>query len=172
LTLTFAEIGKSNEKRVFRLIENYQVVDKVGMPGVLVFITEELKAFDTSELDWIKLLPLHQTHLLHGACTFPQRAVKRGHGYRIRASVNVEMIPPFVFEHWGRLPAPHNRRGWVSGACKFVFPDLEQCAIHTLAHECFHFLSDSGQVEQKNIEANANWWADNWLAKYNVSEIA
>ena len=157
---------------MFRLVEKYRVVDKVGMPCVLVFIAEELKAFDTSELDWIKLLPLYQNHLLHGACTFPRLSVKRGHGYRIRASVNVEMAPPFVFEHWGRLPAAHNKRGWVSGARKFVFSDLEQCAVHTLAHECFHFLSDSGQVKQKNIEANANWWADNWLAKYNVSEIA
>ncbi len=151
---------------MLRVVEKYRVVDKVGMPGVLIFIAEQLGAFDTSALDWIKLLPLSQNHLLHGACTFPNRAARRGHGYRIRASVNVEMAPPFVFEHWGRVPSEHNKRGWVSGARSFVFSDLEQCAVHTLAHECFHFLADSGQLEHRNIEANANWWADIWLAKY------
>ena len=44
--------------------------------------------------------------------------------------------------------------------------DLEECAVHTLAHECFHFLSDSGQVKEKNYEANANWWGDLWLTEF------
>ena len=44
--------------------------------------------------------------------------------------------------------------------------DLEECAVHTLSHECFHFLSDFEQVDLANSEANANWWGDKWLDAY------
>ena len=49
---------------------------------------------------------------------------------------------------------------------RISFDDLEECAVHTLAHECFHFLSHSKQVRHKNTEANANWWADQWLLEF------
>lgn len=148
----------------------YRVIDKVGMPHVLAFVSERLDEFDTSALDWVKLLPLNQRALLHGACHFPWQpppgSSRRGHGYRIRASVNVEHAPPFSYVHWGRTPSATNRRGWVSGEQEFRFADLEECAVHTLAHECFHFLADSGQVAERNTEANANWWADRWLSRF------
>ena len=44
--------------------------------------------------------------------------------------------------------------------------------MHTLAHECFHFLADSGQVAERNTEANANWWADAWLDAFRVAVTA
>ena len=146
----------------------YQVIDKVGMPHVLAFLHERLAAYDTTTLDWIKLLPLHQSVLLHGECTFPGETPKRGtqYGYRIRASVNVALPPPYRYEHWGRIPSTTHPRGWVSGERTWSFADLEECALHTLSHECFHFLSDSGQVALSNTEANANWWGDQWLAAY------
>ena len=148
--------------------EEFERIDKVGMPHVMDFIVERLRPFDTRPLDWMKLLPLHRNVLLHGARDYPYTppSGKRGHGYRIRASVNTEMAPPFVYLHWGRVEAPHNKRGWVSGEQEFLFDDLEECAVHTLAHECFHYLSASEQVEEKNTEANANWWADQWLAEF------
>lgn len=148
----------------------YRVIDKVGMPHVMRFIADRLEAFDTADLDWIKLLPLERRELLHGACHFPwpedAPAASRDHGYRIRASVNVRMAPPYTYDHWGRIPAPANPRGWVSGEQTFHFADLEECAVHTLAHECFHFLADSQQVDARNTEANANWWADGWLEDF------
>ena len=51
----------------------YRLIDKVGMPHVLNFITAKLAAYDTKRLDWIKLLPLNHKALLHGACDFPYR---------------------------------------------------------------------------------------------------
>ncbi|MGR8918431.1 MAG: hypothetical protein ACU85V_02340 [Gammaproteobacteria bacterium] len=147
----------------------YRVIDKVGMPHVTRFIADMLAPYDTSRLDWIKLLPLNRRELLHGACDFPWRADPDGpwtHGYRIRASVNVMLPPPYTYLHWGRVPKPGSRRGWVSGEETFHFDDLEQCAVHTLAHECFHFLADSRQLDEANTEANANWWADDWLAAF------
>jgi hypothetical protein len=143
-------------------------IDKVGMPHVIEFIAGKLFPYDTGGLDWIKLLPLNQGTLLHGECTFPGATPERGkpYGYRIRASVNVVMAPPYAYEHWGRVPSTSHARGWVSGGQTFLFDDLEECAVHTLSHECFHFLSDSKQVDLSNSEANANWWGDQWLEAY------
>ena len=149
---------------------SYEIIDKVGMPRVISFFLSQLEAYCTSELDWLKLLPLDQNHLLHGACHFPfepkSDSRMKPHGYRIRASVNVEMSPPFSYVHWGRIPSNKSKQGWLSGEQTFRFNDLEECAVHTLAHECFHFLSGSRQVSEKNTEANANWWADNWLSQF------
>ena len=151
----------------------YAIVDKVGMPHVLAFIAARLERYDTSNLESVKLLPLHRSRLLHGACNFPcvvaRRTGRYRRGYRIRASVNVEMAPPFSYVHWGRIPASNSRQGWRSGERVFAFDDLEECAVHTLAHECFHFLSHSAQVDWKNTEANANWWADQWSGEYRGS---
>jgi hypothetical protein len=144
-----------------------KVIDKVGMPHVMDFILDKLDAFDLARLEWIKLLPLTKNHALHGCCSHPvfSRSVKNEliKGYRIRASVNVEMAPPIMFEHWGRIPSRQHKQGWYSGEQTFIFADLEECALHTLAHECFHFLSHTRQLNHKNTEANANWWADQWL---------
>jgi hypothetical protein len=147
---------------------NYTVIDNVGMRHVVDYINQKLAEFDTSRLDWVKLLPLNKTTLLHGECTFPGETPGRRteYGYRIRASVNVVMAPPFSYEHWGRIASKSHPQGWYSGEQTFRFDDLEECAVHTLGHECFHFLSDSRQVDLKNTEANANWWGDRWLEAY------
>lgn len=152
----------------------FRVIDKVGMPHVLAFVMTKLGGFDHSLVEWIKLLPLNRKQVMHGCCAYPvyvrgddaKNVVK---GYRIRASVNVEVAPPIVFQHWARVPSARHRQGWYSGAHTFVFDDLEDCAVHTLAHECFHFLSHSRQVTHKNTEANANWWADQWLTEFRAT---
>lgn len=148
----------------------YRIIDRVSMPHVLAFITDKLTTYDTTLLEWIKLLPLNKKALLHGCCTYPVRSEPRSgdfrSGYRLRASVNVELAPPFEFEHWGRIPSRRHQQGWYSGPRVFRFEDLEACAVHTLAHECFHFLSHSRQLHHKNTEANANWWADQWLEEF------
>ena len=149
---------------------NFEIIDKVGMPNVLYFISGKLEPYDTSKIEWVKLLPLNREVLLHGECKFPVSGSEiingRDRGYRIRASVNVEMSPPFSFIHWGREYIEAGCQKWLSKEAEYLFSDLEECAVHTLSHECFHFLSDSGQVEEKNYEANANWWADCWLEDF------
>ena len=147
-----------------------KVIDKVNMPHVLAFICQKLAKYDTRQVEWIKLLPLYKNEILHGCCTYPVVSEPRSNtlksGYRIRASVNVEAAPPYEYEHWARIPSSDSHQGWYSGAQIFRFNDLEECAVHTLAHECFHFLSHSKQVKHKNTEANANWWADQWLIEF------
>ena len=149
---------------------SFTIIDKVFMPQVTQFICHKLAAFDTSLVEWIKLLPLNKKAILHGCCVYPVRTAPRAQqfksGYRLRASVNIELPPPYVYEHWGRIPSINYKQGWYSGAKLFRFDDLEECAVHTLAHECFHFLSHSKQVRHKNTEANANWWADQWLLEF------
>lgn len=151
----------------------YKIIDKVSMPHILQFVQNKLTAFDTTRLESIKLLPLNRKALLHGCCIYPCRMRMRGRpverGYRLRASVNIELAPPFTYQHWGRIPSNSHKQGWYSGPVTFQFRDLEECALHTLAHECFHFLSHSRQVGLKNTEANANWWADQWMQDYNKS---
>jgi len=150
-------------------MSDFKVIDKVGMPHVLSFVVGKLGSFDTSCVEWVKLLPLNRSVLLHGECRFPAPGQLTGgfrRGYRIRASVNIEMCPPFSFTHWGRHYSEGEPHEWRSKETDYHFFDLEECAVHTLAHECFHFLSDSGQVDEKNYEANANWWADQWLKEY------
>ena len=152
-----------------------KIIDKVNMPHVLAFICEKLADYDIRQLEWIKLLPLYKKEILHGACTYPVLSEPCSNylksGYRIRASVNVEAAPPYEYEHWGRIPSNTHRQGWYSGAQIFRFNDLEECAVHTLAHECFHFLSHSKQVKYKNTEANANWWADKWLGDFSKNGL-
>lgn len=152
---------------------HYEIIDRVGMPHVMNFIAKRLKIYNTRDLDWLKLLPLNKKALLHGECMFPyvDGAGNREHGFRIRASVNIEHSPPFEYEHWARVPDKSSGRGWKSGEQVFHFADLEECAVHTLAHECFHFLSETGQVSEENSEANANWWADGWLASFRLSQL-
>ena len=152
-----------------------KIIDKVSMPHILSFVQEKLSTFDTTLMESIKLLPLNRKAILHGCCIYPCRMRLRGRvverGYRLRASVNVELSPPFVYQHWGRIPSSNHKQGWYSGVMLFKFNDLEECALHTLAHECFHFLSHSRQVRLKNTEANANWWADQWLQEYRQTII-
>ena len=87
---------------------NFKLIDKVNMPHVLAFICHKLTDYDTSQVEWIKLLPLYRKEILHGSCTYPvthgprNRTLKSG--YRLRASVNVEAPPPYDYEHWGRIP--------------------------------------------------------------------
>lgn len=149
------------------------MVDKVSMPHVMEYIHTKLHEFDTCLIEWIKLLPLNKKAILHGCCTYPLRIKPRSRsyksGYRLRASVNTELAPPFVYQHWGRIPSKKCKQGWYSGAKIFRFDDLEECAVHTLAHECFHFLSHSKQVAHKNTEANANWWADMWTDEFRLT---
>ncbi|MDH5435374.1 MAG: hypothetical protein OEX83_01325 [Gammaproteobacteria bacterium] len=153
----------------------YKVIDKITMPHVIDFIRHKLDMYDTSQLEWIKLLALNKNHLLHGCCVYPVRELPRSSifksGYRIRASVNVEMAPPFTFQHWARIPSNNYKQGWYSGAKSFLFDDLEECAVHTLSHECFHFLSHSKQIKYKNTEANANWWADQWMEEFHSMRV-
>lgn len=148
----------------------YRIIDKITMPHVINFICAQLESFDTTLIEWVKLLPLRKNHLLHGCCAYPirenpgKKTCKTG--YRIRASVNIEMAPPFTFNHWARIPSSNYKQGWYSGEKTFEFDDLEECAVHTLSHECFHFLSHSKQIKYKNTEANANWWADQWMCEF------
>ena len=150
--------------------EQVQIIDKVEMPHVIRFVIERLSNYDTHLLESIKLLPLNKKTLLHGCCTYPVRTKPRVRsyksGYRLRASVNINLAPPFKYTHWGRIPSRSYQQGWYSGPREFVFDDLEQAAVHTLSHEVFHMLAHSRQVKEKNTEANANWFADHWVDDY------
>ena len=70
-----------------------KIINKIGLPKVVDFIHQRLTLYDTSNLDWVKLLPLNQQSRYHGHCEYPKRTAPRKrsfvHQYRIKASVNV-----------------------------------------------------------------------------------
>ena len=88
-----------------------KILDKGDMPHVVNFVLEKLTSYDIRLLESIKLLPLNKKALLHGCCTYPVRTKPRARtyksGYRLRASVNIEMAPPFAYNHWARIPSRH-----------------------------------------------------------------
>jgi hypothetical protein len=151
-------------------------VDKIGMDNVTRFIESRLSEYDISLIEWIKLLPLNKNHTLHGECAYlvknPDNESIVDRGYRLRASVNVITDPPYKFVHWGRIPSKKHKQGWYSGEKHFVWRTLEEVAVHTISHECFHFLSHTKQVKYKNTEANANWWADRWSQQFLHQQIS
>ena len=146
------------------------------MTHVCEFIDRSLSSYDTSLIEWIKLLPLNKNHILHGECAYPvvndkdELLVEKG--YRLRASVNIVSSPPYKFTHWGRVPSLNHKQGWYSGEKHFTWQSLDEVAVHTISHECFHFLSHTRQVRMKNTEANANWWADQWLQAYKHQQMS
>ena len=71
-----------------------KIIDKANLPIAIEFIEAELSAYDTSKVDWFKLLPLSKRAHFHGRCTYPKRTAPRKrsfiHGYQIRCSVNTK----------------------------------------------------------------------------------
>ena len=71
------------------LASDIRVIDRVNMPHVLQFILLKLSDYDTSLLEWVKLLPLNKKAILHGCCEYPVRTAPRARtfksGYRLRA---------------------------------------------------------------------------------------
>lgn len=146
------------------------IQDKVGVPKAIEFIREKLKGYDLSTLEWIKLTPYSGSRVVKGITKYPRRIAPRSrdfvHQYRINANINPTVSFPATFEHWARIPNASAKQGWLSGSFIYRVDSLEEAVIHLLAHEIFHFLSHSNQVPEKNVEANANWFADIWLAEW------
>ena len=118
-------------------------VDKIGMQRVTGYIDDCLEKFDTSLIEWIKLLPLDKKHILHGECAYPVKNIEDNsiieRGYRIRASVNVESVPPYKFSHWGRIPSNSHKQGWcsldLSQACNHFFTASARCGDQECAED-------------------------------------
>lgn len=146
------------------------ITDKIGVPNAIEFIEKKLKVYDLSQLEWIKLTPYTGGRVVKGITKYPCRLAPRSRTftsqYRINANINPAVKFPATFDHWARIPNSSAKQGWLSGPYTYRVENLEEAAIHLLAHEIFHFLSHSNQVPEKNVEANANWFADLWLKEW------
>jgi hypothetical protein len=157
-----------------------QFRDRVGLPRVMKFIERKLAEYDTSELEYVTLSPMKTIrgpkhdfgH--HGYCYYPKSKDRKKEKYYITTAVRLDLKYPFSFVHWCRRPDPNYQQGWVTDSSVFTVYSVEELACHTLAHECFHFLSKSRQIKHKgqhvkNVEANANHYADLWLKEFRES---
>ena len=151
------------------------IEDKVGVPKAIAFVVRKLEQYDLSLIEWIKLTPYSGSRVVKGLCRYPRRLAPRSRTfvsqYRINANINPTIQFPATFDHWARIPNSSAKQGWLSGAHTYRVDSLEEAAVHLLAHEIFHFLSHSDQVPEKNVEANANWFADQWLEEWRLLTV-
>ncbi len=144
------------------------LIDKINLPTVCEFIEAKMSEFDTSRLDWLKLLPLTGRRRRHGMCTYPKRTAPRKrsfvHQYRIRCSINTTLGWPVVedvaTDTW------RHETNWGYEYSPVVYYTLEEMAAFLAGHEAFHFLRHSRQIEGRNTEPQANRYGITWLREY------
>ena len=127
-----------------------KIDDRINVPDASAFISRKLANFDTSRLDWFKLLPLPKRPL-HSMCDFSNYA----HGYRICCSVNPNLILP-------RTEETH-----VAGICDYesvTFESLNDVVVWLAGHESFYFLRHSRQIPGRDFSvATVNRFGEVWL---------
>jgi hypothetical protein len=135
-----------------------QFVDRVELPGVFAFYDRLLDRYDTSLLEWVKLLPLPvNPWSFHCDRPVRERAGSRRfeRGYRVRAGVNPGLPFP-VFETievgWDRRNHPDDPDKLVRRA---TFADAAELAIFALGCGLFRFLRHAKQVPGRNINSRA-----------------
>lgn len=141
------------------------IKDRVGLPKAVEFIERKLLSFDTSKVKYISLNEKNTADVLHGKCYFPSKKANRTM-YHMTAAVNPHINFPATHTHWGRIPDTSFKQGWRSGEAIYRFNNVEEAAVHVLAHEIAHFLLREKQIKEKNVEANCNMVADQWLEEY------
>jgi hypothetical protein len=141
------------------------IKDRVGLPKVIEFIERKLSDFDVSKIKYISLNEKSNGDVLHGQCAYPSKNHNRTQ-YQIRGAVNPHIPYPATHIHWGRIPDPTFKQGWRSGEATYKFNNVEEAAVHVLAHEIGHFLLREKQIKEKNVEANCNMIADQWLSEF------
>ncbi len=146
------------------------VIDKTDLPGVVSFIEKQLSLYDTSRLDWIKLLPLNNRTFFHGRCTYPKR-VKKGsrnfvHGYQLNCSFNVNSYKwphswDLAVSTWQKEIGGAKHWGYNRELVQLTNPT--EAGVFIAGHEIFHFLRHSKQIPGQNTQVQADKFGLDWL---------
>lgn len=144
-----------------------KIKDNINLPEAIHFIQNKMKEYDMSGVKFIKLNKKRNHELLHGRCTYPTKIEKQ---YKINAAINPDHPYPATHLHWGRIKDDSFKQGWRSDQVMYKFDNVTETAIHLLAHEIAHYLLRVKQIKEKNVEANANMIADQWLDEYRKSK--
>ncbi len=145
--------------------------DRINVPEATAFIARKLEKFDTSRLDWFKLLPLCK-RTWHGRCEYPKRLHKGSqefvHGYRVGCSANPNARFPRTEEisvgTW-TITQDHGT-AWGYNSEPVTFRSLNELVVWIAGHESSHFLHHSRQILGRNSEPSANRFAIDWLKEF------
>ena len=150
--------------------DELNIIDKLDMPFVVKFIKEQLTPYDTSKVEWFKLLRLKNHVRYHGKCTYPKRKKKGSphfvRGYRIGCSLNPDLAWPYERDVCIGTETFH--RDSFSRSFRYVtervcFEDAEEFMACLAGHEAFHFLRHSKQIPGRNTEPSAERFGLEWL---------
>lgn len=134
-----------------------------------------LAGFDTSRVEWVQVDQGRGRYGgVYGRCWYPTR--KKG-SYRISCQVpgpfpaTIFTRRPPRYQDAPRELAPdefvagvvrdgRTGRAWEQIQARTVVENLDEAVVWIVAHEAYHFLRRSRQVPGRNIEAEADRFAD------------
>jgi hypothetical protein len=152
------------------------------------WVRERLGVYDWSKADWVSVRRgRSETYAFRGACKMP----RDGSGYRINCNVSEHAAYP-VYQRirvsplyrnsdgtWPKVPEGHSVgdryvAARSNGECvqwKRLYRPLElrsedEVLVFLVAHEAFHYLRKTGQVEGRHGEIEADAFALKMLEHY------
>lgn len=154
-----------------------EIINKADLPIAEKFILAQLSKYDTSQVDWFKLLPL-SVKPFHGYCKYPQREKKYSrkflNGYQIRCSVNVN---PSCWPYgWDENVGTWQKKingilHWGYKQKRIILMSSDEAAVFLAGHEVFHFLKHSRQIDGQNTQCQANKFGIEWLEEFRKRRI-
>ena len=144
------------------------IIDNIGMSqDFLKWLTDLLAQYDTTLVEWFKLLPLKANHMYRGQCKYPVRVQKGSRsfksGYRIRNSIHKDVKKyPYTCTHIKKGTITHDLLG--DKYCNYyeyvyheeTFVDREELLAFICGHEMHHWLRHSKQIGGRNTEPAAD----------------
>jgi hypothetical protein len=153
----------------------------------LGWIRERLGAYDWSKVDWISVRRgRSEKYAFRGVCKMP----RNGAGYRINCNVSKHVVYP-IYQYlrvsplyrrpdgtWPEVPGDHKvgdlyicARNGESVQWKRLYRSLElrsedEVLVFLVAHEAFHYLRKTRQVEGRHGEIEADAFALTTLEHY------
>ena len=167
----------------------FVVTDRTNATGVIAFVRDKLRGYDTHLLDWVRINPMTDAQhvpepgsdippVTISTCWTPRKdrpdtgPPRPEHMYRIKTNVWLGPDYPAEEAHWGRIPPrPIRRRNipdryTTRGLCKWRYPDRLAATVHALARPLFLYLASTKQLPLNPSESNASAWGHRWVAEW------
>jgi hypothetical protein len=135
------------------------------------------------------------TNKVGGTCRFPIGT--RSGLYRLNCKINTRMgWPALTYQRvsplyrnedgtWPEVPDDHftgewfdnwfvsadGRREWKRMYRRLWLEDEDEALVYIIAHEAFHYLRRTRQIEGKNVEIDADRYAEDMLERFKTATI-
>ena len=172
---------KEDVSRLWRVDEALEGSEGLG------WVRERLRAYDWSKVDWITVrVGRSERHAFRGVCKSPWK----GRGYRINCNVSGHTLYPITYHMrvtplyrnpdgtWPYVPEGHKAgdlyvatRDGKNVQWRRLYRPLElrsedEALVFLVAHEAFHYLRRTRQVEGRHGEIEADAFALRILEQY------